>query len=146
MLPGARVIYCVRHPVDNCLSLYFTQLSGWHSYSNDPADLAWAYAEHQRLMAHWRSVCAMPILDVRYEEMVGDTEAMARRVIEFVGLEWDERCLRFYESDRPVTTASVEQVRRPIYKTSVARWKHYEKHLGPLIGELREHGVEIPKD
>ncbi len=145
MLPGSRVISCSRHPVDNCLSLYFTQLSAWHAYTNNLSDLAWAYAQHLTLMEHWKRVCTLPILEVRYEDMVADTEANARRIIEFVGLEWDDRCLRFYESDRPVTTASVDQVRKPIYTTSVARWRRYEHHLGPLIESLRAEGVEVPE-
>jgi tetratricopeptide (TPR) repeat protein len=146
MLPGARVIVCTRNAVDNCLSLYFTQLSAWHSYANDLSDLAWAYARHARLMDHWRRVCSLPMLEVRYEETVADTPAQARRIIEFVGLEWDDRCLRFYESDRQVTTASVEQVRRPIYTSSVARWRRYEPHLGPLLDGLREAGVWTDAD
>ncbi len=145
MLPGSRVIACTRSPLDNCLSLYFTQLSLRHAYASDLADLGWAYAQHLRLMRHWREVCSIPILDVRYEEVVADLDAQARRIIEFVGLDWDDRCLRFYESDRPVTTASVDQVRKPIYTTSVARWKRYEHHLGPLIESLRAEGVEVPK-
>jgi tetratricopeptide (TPR) repeat protein len=143
MLPGARVIHCTRDPIDNCVSAFCTQLSAWHSYSNRLDTLGWAYAEYVRLMAHYRRVCDLPLLEVGYEAVVGDLEAQARRIIGFVGLEWDDRCLRFYETDRAVTTASVDQVRQPIYTSSVARWKRYERHLGPLIESLRAGGVTL---
>ena len=83
-------------------------------------------------MAHWRAVLRVPILDMRYEMTVADPEQSARRLVEFCGLDWDDRCLRFYEHGRVVTTPSYDQVRQPIYKKSVARWKRYEKHLEPL--------------
>ena len=121
MLPGARVIHCTRHPIDNCLSLYFTQLSAFHNYATNLEDLAHAYSLYRQLMAHWKAICTLPMLEVSYEDMVARTEANARRIIEFAGLDWDDRCLRFYETDHVVTTASVEQVRQPIYTTSVAR-------------------------
>ncbi|VAX41183.1 TPR domain protein [hydrothermal vent metagenome] len=143
MLPGARVIHCTRHPIDNCLSLYFTQLSAFHSYATNLEDLGTAYSLYRELMQHWKAACALPMIEVSYEDMVADTETNARRIIEFAGLDWDDRCLRFYETDHAVTTASVEQVRQPIYTTSVARWKRYEHHLGPLIESLRKGGVDL---
>jgi len=79
----------------------------------------------------------VPILDVRYEELVADPEARSRRLVEFVGLPWDDRCLRFHETRRVVSTASVDQVRRPIYNSSINRWQRYEKHLGDLVEGLR---------
>ncbi|HZW09027.1 MAG TPA: sulfotransferase [Phycisphaerales bacterium] len=143
MLPGARVIHCRRDPIDNCVSCYFTQLSAWHSYSNDLSHLGWAYGQYERLMEHWRFAADVPMLDVRYEDVVADIETHARRIIGFLGLEWDERCLRFYEGERAVTTASVDQVRQPIYRHSVARWKRYGAHLKPLIESLRAAGVAL---
>jgi tetratricopeptide (TPR) repeat protein len=145
VLPGCRVIHCRRNPVDTCLSCYFTHLGPAHSYSTSLADLAWAYAQYLSLMEHWEAACTLPILEVRYEAVVAETEAQARRIIDFVGLDWDDRCLWFHESDRPVSTASVDQVRRPIYTTSVARWKRYERQLKPLLESLRTAGVELPE-
>jgi len=87
-------------------------------------------------MAHWKTTLDLPILDVHYEEMVGDVETQTRRLIEFAGLPWDDACLRFHENKRLVATASQSQVRRPIYRNSVARWRHYEKYLGPLEAAL----------
>jgi tetratricopeptide (TPR) repeat protein len=143
MLPGARVIHCRRNPIDNCVSCYFTQLSAWHNYSNDLSHLGWAYGQYEKLMEHWRAAADLPMLEVRYEDVVADIETHARRIIAFLGLEWDDRCLRFYEGTRAVTTASVDQVRQPIYQHSVARWKRYGNHLKPLIESLRAAGVEV---
>ena len=87
-------------------------------------------------MDHWKKVLALPWLEVRYEDVVFDTEDQVRRMLEFLELPWDERCLRFYESPRRVSTASEDQVRRPVYTTSVGRWKNYEKHLPELLEAL----------
>ncbi len=83
-------------------------------------------------MAHWKKVSPIPILDVRYEDLVADSEGVNRRMIDYRGLDWDDACLADDETERPVMTASPWQARQPIYKTSVERWKRYEKHLGPL--------------
>jgi sulfotransferase family protein len=88
-------------------------------------------------MAHWRDVLpAGRILDVRYEDVVSDLENQARRIIAYCGLPWDERCLAFHKTERPIRTASATQVRRPIYKSAVGRWRAYEDHLGPLLAAL----------
>jgi len=94
------------------------------------------YRLYDRLMAHWKSVIDLPILDVCYEDVIAEPEAQSRRMVEFLGLPWDDRCLKFHEVKRPCVTASVTQVRRPIYNTSVRRWRRYERHLGPLKGAL----------
>jgi hypothetical protein len=100
----------------------------------DLADLAQYYREHQRLMAHWRAVLpAGTILDVPYEKLVDDPKLWTRKILDFLGLEWDDRCLDFTKTQRPVSTASSWQVRQSVYKTSVARWRHYEKFIGPLL-------------
>ncbi|MEE8532453.1 MAG: sulfotransferase, partial [Alphaproteobacteria bacterium] len=91
---------------------------------------------YARLMRHWREVLDVPILDVAYEGLVADIEGTSRAMVDFLGLEWDANCLRFYELDRVVNTASYDQVRRKIYTGSVGRWRHYEKHLAPLIEAL----------
>ena len=88
------------------------------------------------MMAHWRSVLKIPVMDVRYEDLVANQEAVSRELVDFCGLTWDESCLQFHGTKRFVATASYDQVRRPLYKKSVARWKHYRKHLAPLINAL----------
>ncbi len=87
-------------------------------------------------MRHWERVLPVPLFELRYEELTAEQEAVSRRLVEFCGLEWDERCLRFHETERPVRTASTLQVRRPMYRSSVGRWKRYEVHLGPLLEAL----------
>ena len=84
-------------------------------------------------MAHWKKVLTLPILEVRYEDLVADQRGQTRRMLEFLGLPWDERCLEFHQNQRVVATSSREQVRRPMYGSSVGRWKNYEKHLGELL-------------
>ncbi len=135
VFPNARVIYMRRDPIDTCLSIYFQKLSAGISFSMDLSDLAHYYQVHKRLMAHWRAVLpAGTILEVPYAELVTDQETWTRRMLEFLGLDWDERCLEFNKTDRPVVTASYWQVRQKIYNTSVARWRNYEKFIGPLLG------------
>jgi tetratricopeptide (TPR) repeat protein len=132
LLPGARVIHCVRDPMDTCLSCYMTDLVIGHEFKFDLRNLGHFYRQYERLMNHWKQVLDLPILDVQYEQLVDDAEGQARRMIEFIGLPWDERCLEFHKTRRSVATASTEQVRQPMYRTSVQRWRNYEKHLGPL--------------
>jgi len=137
-LPKARVIYVQRDPVDTCLSCYFQDFPPALNFTLDMSDLANYYREHQRLMAHWRSVLPPgTMLDVPYAELIADQETWTRRMVEFLGLEWDERCLQFHKTERSVLTTSYWQVRQKIYKTSVGRWHNYEKFIGPLL-ELRD--------
>ncbi len=132
-LPQARIIHMQRNPLDTCLSLYFQHFSSGHSYANDLGDLAHYYAEYQRLMAHWRaSVAEDTILDLPYEGLVDDPPTWTRRMLEFIDVPWDARCLDFHESARSVRTASKWQVRQRINRSSVARWRNYEAFLGPL--------------
>ena len=132
MFPRARVIHCRRHPLDTCLSIFTYDFNSSHGYAADLARLGTHYCHYRELMEHWKRVLPLAILDVQYEELVADQERMTRAMLEFAGLEWDDRCLRFYENKRVVNTLSYDQVRRPIYTQSVARWKHYERHLEPL--------------
>jgi tetratricopeptide (TPR) repeat protein len=144
LFPSARVIHCVRDPVDTALSCYFQAFTQGHGYSFDLATLGAYYRHYRRLMDHWSAVLDISFMETRYEDMVADQEAMSRRLVDFVGLPWDEACLRFFESDRLAHTASYDQVRRPIYRRSVGRWRHYAPHLGPLfaaLGDLAPEGL-----
>lgn len=143
LFPGARVIHCVRHPLDTCLSCYMTALDLGHAYRTRFPALASVYREYLRLMKHWRATLRIPILDVRYEDLVAEPELGSRRMVEFVGLPWDDACMQFHRNRRVVRTASADQVKRPVYDTSVGRWKRYERHLRPLIealGDLTQAG------
>jgi hypothetical protein len=141
LLPGSRVIHCVRDAIDTCLSCYLTGFSVANEFSFDLAHLGHYYRDYRRLVTHWKKVLSVPVLDVRYEDVVFDTEEQVRRMLEFLDLPWDERCLRFYENPRRVTTASEDQVRRPVYATSVGRWKNYERHLPQLLAALGRGGT-----
>ncbi len=141
MLPEAKIIHAMRDPMDSCFSCY-SRLFNKHNvrFAYDLGTLGRYYARYTKLMRHWHEVLpAGTILDLRYEDMVTDTEGQARRVLEHVGLPWDDACLEFHNNKRRVKTASLAQVRKPIYKTSVARWKHYEKHLGPLLNLVEDY-------
>jgi tetratricopeptide (TPR) repeat protein len=134
-LPNARMIYLRRDPIDTCLSCYFQQFLPVMNFTLDLSDLAHYYREHQRLVAHWLSVLPPEtLLVVPYAELVEDQETWTRRILDFLGLPWDERCLDFHKTVRPVTTASTWQVRQKIYKSSVERWRNYERFIGPLRG------------
>ena len=133
VFPNARVIYMQRNPIDTCLSCYFQQFFTSLNFTLDLSDLAHYYREHRRLMDHWRAVLPPGfILDVPYEELVADQEAWSRKMLQFIGVDWDDRCLEFDKNTRQVMTASAWQVRQKIYKSSVARWHNYEKFIGPL--------------
>ncbi len=133
LFPNARIIYMRRDPIDTCLSCYFQNFSMAHSFTLDLSDMAHYYQEHYRLMNHWRTVLPQgSILEVPYEELVADQEGWTRKILDFIGLEWDPRCLDYQATDRPVVTASFWQVRQKIFKTSVQRWRNYEKFLDPL--------------
>lgn len=141
LLPNARIIHVQRNPVDTCLSC-FTRLFNRHQDATyDLAELGRHYVHYARLMEHWRRVMpANSFLDVQYEDIVADMETQARRLIAWVGLEWNDACLDFHKNTRRVRTASLAQVRQPIYTGSVERWRAYEHHLGPLLEALGEYG------
>jgi len=141
LFPRARIIHCRRDPLDVCASAYFQNFK-WLPYTASLDDIAFYHRQYERLMEHWRRVLPTRIHEVVYEEMVADQEAVSRRLIESCGLEWDDRCLDFHKSARPVRTASKLQVRRPIYTRSVARWKRFERHLQPLLDTLLRDTAE----
>lgn len=142
LFPNAKIIHTMRHPLDTCFSCYMTGFTFSEStWTHDLEFIGKYYRDYAGLMDHWHKVLPSPILDVQYEEMVTDTEGTTRRVLEFCELEWEDPCLDFYKTKRGVSTASVWQVRQPIYKTAVQRWVPYAKHLQPLIlalGDLLE--------
>jgi tetratricopeptide (TPR) repeat protein len=136
-LPDARIVHCRRDPVDTCLSCYTKLFAGEQAFTYDQTELGRHHRAYQRLTAHWRALLpASHFLEVEYEAMVADLEGQARRILGFIGLPWDEACLRFHETSRPVRTASVNQVRQPIYATSVGRWRRHAAQLGPLLDAL----------
>ena len=136
LFPQARIIHCRRDPRDNCLSIYFQDFGWLHPYASRLEHLGHSYRQYQRIMRHWRTVLEVPMLDVPYEDLVADPEGISRGIVDYCGLDWDDRCLQFQESGRTVATASYDQVRQPIYTGSLGRWKNYERHIGPLIEAL----------
>jgi len=135
--PNAKIINTQRNPIDNCLSAFTKLFKDDMPHSYDLGELGRYYKKYEELMDHWRSVIPSDRLKtVYYENVVNDTERLARDLVDFIGLTWDESCLNFYKSSRPVKTASVAQVRKPIYKDSIDRWKRYGPKLQPLLEAL----------
>ena len=138
LFPQGRIIHCRRDPLDTCVSCWMQPLFPTiHRYAADLKSLGIAYLAYERLMAHWRDVLGIPMLEVRYEALVADPERVTREILDFCGLPWDEGCLHYYEAGRVVQTASYDQVNRPIYSSSVGRALSFEKHLGPLKAALK---------
>jgi tetratricopeptide (TPR) repeat protein len=145
-LPNARIIHLRRNPADTCLSIYFQHFEATVSYANDLQDLAHYYAEYVRVMNHWRATLpGHAFLEVPYEGLVDHPETWSRRMLEFAGLPWEPCCLDFHEAKRTVITASRWQVRQPITRASVERWRNYEEFLGPLRHLMQlEAANEVP--
>ncbi|HSY07711.1 MAG TPA: tetratricopeptide repeat protein [Steroidobacteraceae bacterium] len=132
-LPNARIIHVRRNPIDTCLSVYFQYFATAYPYANDLEDLAHYYTEYLRVMQHWRAILPeSAMLDMPYEALIDEQEVWSRKMLEFIGLPWDSRCLDFHRTDRTVVTTSRWQVRQPISKSSRGRWRNYEKFVGPL--------------
>jgi len=143
LFPKARLIHCRRDPLDTCLSCYFQNFSySTHNYSYSIEDLAAYYSQYLRIMEHWRTVLDVDLLEIDYEYIVNRQEEATRLLLDHCGLPWDERCLHFFESKRHVSTASYDQVRRPLYQSSVGRWKNYQQFIGPLIDALHASSAE----
>lgn len=138
VFPRARFICLRRDPVDTCLSCYFQSFAAALNHTMDLQDLAHYCREHHRLIAHWRSTLPSgTFLEVPYAELIAGQDVWTRRIIEFIGLEWDSSCLEFHKTERAVLTASNWQVRQRMYSSSIERWRNYEKYIGPLL-ELRK--------
>jgi tetratricopeptide (TPR) repeat protein len=137
MLPDARIVHCRRDPVDTCLSCYTKLFGAEQAFAYDLAELGQFHRAYNTLMDHWRAVLPRDrFIEVDYEAVVANLECEVRRLIDFLGLPWDDACLNFHKTVRPVRTASVNQVRRPIYRSSTGRWKAHLAHLGPLLVAL----------
>jgi tetratricopeptide (TPR) repeat protein len=136
ILPGARIIHCVRDPRDIGLSIFTFRFHGSHGYAHDLADLGWTIVQQERLMAHWRAVLPNPILSIRLSDWVDDFDATLIRVLAHIDLPPDPNCVRFYEADSRVRTVSRAQVRQPINARGLGRWRAYAHELAPLISEL----------
>ena len=132
LFPGARVIHTRRDPMDTCLSIYQQKFNERHAYAHDLSDQGFYYRSYEKLMEHWHKVLDLPVLDVQYEDLVTDPDDWIPRLVEFCEVEWDDRCMQFHESPRPVNTPSSEQARQPIYSSSAGRWHRYEPHLKAL--------------
>ena len=132
MYPRARIIHCCRDPLDTCVSCYCQQFEHL-PFTTSLEDIALTYRLYAQLMAHWRDVLPAQLFQVRYEELVENQEAVSRALLAFCGMEWDDRCLVFHETQRAIQTASGVQVRQPMYRSSIGRWKRYEKYLRPLL-------------
>ena len=150
-LPKARFINARRHPLDTGLSCFKQLFARGQPFTYDLVEIGEYYLEYDRMMSHWHAMLPGRVLDVRYEDVVANLEREARRMLEFCGLSWEDACLRFHETERAIRTASSEQVRRPIYDSSIGIWRHYERELAPLIGVLepllnrdgRDSGVRL---
>lgn len=136
LYPEARIIHCRRAPRDVCLSIYAENFAHSQQHATELEDLAYYWLAYDRLMTFWRDTLSLPILDVIYEETVADTEKAARHLCDFAQIGWDAQCLKFYESDRAVSTPSRWQVRRPIYGSSIGRWRHFEDMIGSSLDAL----------
>jgi tetratricopeptide (TPR) repeat protein len=146
ILPGAKIIHSRRHPVETCLSCYRIHFAEGHQWTYNLKELGRFYKRYWNLMKYWREEFPEAMLEVKYEENVADVESQSRKLIDYLGLEWDENCLDFYNTSRPVKTASLSQVRKPIYATSTNRWRKYEKYLQPLLEEIGDIVEEYEAD
>jgi tetratricopeptide (TPR) repeat protein len=137
ILPNARIVDARRYPLDACLSCYRQHFAKGQPFTFDLSEIGQYYLEYEQLMEHWHAVLPGRVLTVQYEEVVAGLEGQVRRLLEYCGLPWEDACLRFNETDRPIRTPSAEQVRQPIYDRSIGFWRHYREELGELIEVLQ---------
>jgi hypothetical protein len=143
-IPNAKIINAMRHPLDSCFGSFKQLFASGQPFTYDLMEVGEYYLQYRKLMDHWREVLPEFVLDVQYEQVVADLETNVRRILEFCGLPFEDACLRFYETERAVKTASSEQVRRPIYASSVNLWRNYEPQLDELIETLEPVLAELP--
>ena len=141
LFPQAKIIHCTRNSIDTCLSIYMNDFRRGHPYRNKLKTLGEYYSDYRKLMDFWKNEMHIEMFELPYEEMIDDQEGMSRALVDYCGLEWNDSCLGFHKSDRLVHTASYEQVRKPIYTSSVERWRNYEKYLQPLIQVLKKNHI-----
>ena len=141
--PNARIIHCRRNPIDTFISSFQNPMSSFHGYSYDQVSYGKYYARYLELMEHWKAELPSPIYESSYEALTANPEAEVRNMLDFLGLPWEESCLKFSERESTVKTFSQLQVRAPIGTASVGRWKRYEKHLGPLISVLHDARIDF---
>ena len=145
ILPNAKIINTRRHPFDSCLGAYKQLFGHGQNFTYDMLDLAHYYQQYDAMMKHWHDVLPGKVLDVHYEVTVTDLETQVRRILDHCGLPFEEDCLRYYETDRAVKTASSEQVRQPIYTGALGKWRRYEQHLGVWQEQLRDIVDQLPE-
>ncbi|MFZ8973006.1 MAG: sulfotransferase [Pseudomonadales bacterium] len=143
LLPSAKIIHIRRHPLDTCLSCYFQNFSAGQNYSFDLSNLGIFYRDYERLMSHWRDLFGADLLEIDYEDLVTNAESVITQLLAYCGLPFEAACLKFYQTDRPVSTASFKQVRQPIYHSSKARWRAYAENLRPLA-RILDLEAELP--
>jgi Flp pilus assembly protein TadD len=137
-LPNARIVHVVRDPIDSCFASFKQLFADAYYHSYDQLEMARHHVRYRRLMDHWRDALPGRFIDVAYEDVVTDLETQARRVIDYLGLPWQDACMNFHTNAAAVTTASAIQVREPVYRRSIARWRCYEAQLRPMIETLRD--------
>ena len=136
LLPECKIIHCLRDPLDVCLSIYFHNFNQNHPYSDKLDNLGHYYNQYRKLMKNWHALYDKVILDISYEEVLAHPEQNIKTILSHIDLEWEDNCLNFHKSERTVSTPSYEQVRQPLYKTSVQRWSNYSKHIGDLKSSI----------
>ncbi|MCH8348386.1 MAG: sulfotransferase, partial [Proteobacteria bacterium] len=146
LFPRARIIHIQRNPLDTSISIFCNMFDKGHPYATDLASIGDYYRQYNDLMGYWKEVLSVPILDIRYEDLVAHQEQKSREVISFLGLEWDPACLEFHKLEQAAMTISSIQVRKPMNTSSIARWKRYRDFLAPLDKALGADLVKTAKE
>jgi tetratricopeptide (TPR) repeat protein len=139
--PKAKIIHVTRNPVDTCFAVFKQLFEEVYQHSYDQCEMAKHYVMYRNLMEHWHAIMPGKILDISYEDVVADTDVQARRLIEYLGLNWEDACNNFEKNNTAVVTASAAQVREKVHSRSVGRWKNYEKYLSPTLDILKSAGI-----
>jgi hypothetical protein len=143
-LPGVTPIVLARSPIDSCFAMYRTLFGAAYPFSYDFDELARYYAAYERLIGHWRRLFGQWLVEIRYEDLATQPVRTGKAIAAACGLPWDDAAIEIERSTAVSMTASAAQIRQPIYGSSVDKWRHYERHLQPLIASLRIHGVAVP--